>query len=455
MSTEIFGKKVLIVDDDKDNVDAVSYLLKKDGYDIVTALRGNDALQEARDSFFFVILLDVRMPGMNGIEVLKVLQKESSQSLVILFTAHGTREHIRSALAADVYDIIEKPIDNKLLLLRIKNAFQQFNAKIKNEQLEKEMLRKYPYENIVGSSPAMQEVFRMIEKAAPSDICVTITGETGTGKELVARAIHHRSGRSDYPFVEVNAAALPETLLEAELFGHEKGAFTDAHTRKIGYFESCENGSIFLDEIGEISHNVQVKLLRVLQEKKITRLGSTKPIDINVRIITATNKNFEELVEKGIIREDLYYRINAFIIHLPPLRERRGDIKILAEHFIKKHSNKTVTVSDEAMDRLLQYDYPGNVRELESTIIQRALTFQEGNIIRPDDLPKKLMGSSNSSELSDFFNLPWKEAKDKIKKIYTENVLSKTGGNVTRASELSGINRSYLSKQITKLGIKK
>jgi transcriptional regulator with PAS, ATPase and Fis domain len=324
-----------------------------------------------------------------------------------------------------------------------------------NEQFEKEMLRKYPYENIVGSSPSMKEVFKMIEKAAPSEICVTITGETGTGKELVARAIHHRSGRSGNPFIEVHASALPETLLEAELFGHEKGAFTDAHKRKIGYFESCENGSIFLDEIGEISHKVQVSLLRVLQEKKITRLGSTKPINVNVRIITATNKNLEKLVEKGLLREDFYYRIKAFVIHLPPLRERREDVKPLVEHFIKKYTNKAVTVSDEAMEQLLQYDYPGNVRELEQSIIQRALTLQENNIIHSCDLPTELMGRGKSTELTGLFNLAWKDAKTMMEKMYIENVLGKTGGNVTKASEISGIDRSYLQKQIKKLGIKR
>lgn len=448
------SKKILIVDDDTDNRDLLISLLARKDYDVVSASSGVETLRKVKDTFFSVILLDIRMPGMDGMQVLEKLKEESPQSLVIMLSAYGSDKNIKEACEADVFDFIDKPVDNRLLLQKIKKAFQHADALLLSEQAKQEELKQYPHENIIGSSSKIKEVFKIIEKVAPKDASVSITGESGTGKELVARAIHALSKRSLQPFLPVNAGGLTETLLEVELFGHEVGAYTGSKGRRFGYFEACKNGTIFLDEIGEISHNMQVSLLRVLQEKRIVRVGGTEPVKVNARLITATNKNLEKLVQKGTFRQDLYYRIKTVTIHLPPLRERRDDIKPLIEHFIKKYSNKDVDMSDEAMKLLLEYDYQGNIRELEH-IIERALIFYENNIIRPDDLPPEVTGIGRTSDFSEILNLPWKEAKSMVEKLYIENVLGKTNGNVTKASEKSGIDRSYLQKQIKKYGIKK
>lgn len=451
--SEILGNKILVVDDESDNIELLSMLLRKEDYEVVSALNGIEALRKAKSTFFSVILLDIRMPGMNGIQVLEKLKEESPQSLVMILTAYGSGENIKTACKADVFDFIDKPVDNKLLLHKVRKAFQHAGALLNKEQSRKEVLNRYPYENIIGYSPQIKKIFKDIEKVAPTDSCVLITGETGTGKELVARAIHSKSNRTD-TFIPVNAGALPETLLEAELFGYEKGAFTDAKARKFGYFESCKDGTIFLDEIGEISPKMQVNLLRVLQEKKIIRVGGTEEIPVNARIIAATNKNLEKLVKEENFRKDLYYRIKTVTIHLPPLRERRDDIKPLVEHFIKKYSNKKIIVSDEAMEILMKYDYPGNIRELEH-IIERALIYQENNIILPNELPPEVMGRKNIAEFSEIFNLPWKEAKQLFEKWYIENKLGKADWNVSETARISGIDRSDLHKKIEKYGIKK
>lgn len=450
---EIIGKKVLVVDDDPDSIEILTMLLENEGCEVISAANGFDALKKVKSTFFTVIFLDIHMPGMDGIEVLEKLKEESPQSLVMILTAYSSAENLENAYKANVFDFINKPVDNKLLLLKIKRAFDHIDALLKNEQARKDILVKYPFENIIGASLKLKEIFRMIEKVAPTDKCVSLVGETGTGKELFARAIHAKSKRTG-PFIPVNVGALPETLLETELFGHEKGSFTDAKERRFGYFESCKDGTIFLDEISEISPKMQVSLLRVMQEKKIIRVGGKVEIDVNPRVITATNKNFEKLVEKGTFRKDLYYRIKTVTIQLPPLRERRDDIKLLVDHFIKKHSNKDVKISDEAAQILLNYDYPGNIRELEH-IIERALIFQENNFIFPHDLPPELTSKSKANEFFDIFKLPWKEAKQLFEKKYIENKLEKTNGNISEAARISGIDRSDLHKKIEKLGIKK
>ncbi len=298
---ELKGKKILVVDDDLDTVDILTDFLKDEGFEVVSVSSGQEALGEVGKAFFHVILLDIRMPGMDGIQVLEKLQEESPQSVVIILTAYGSKENIKRADKAGVYDVVDKSVDNDWLLGKVRKAFQHSDALLSNEQARKEILNKYPFENIIGSSLQIKKVFKKIEKVASTDSSVLITGDTGTGKELVARAIHAKSKRFG-PFVAVHSAALPETLLETELFGHEKGAFTDAKNRKFGYFESCKDGTIFLDEIGEISPKMQVTLLRVLQEKKITRVGGTEEISVNARVIAATNKNLEKLVSEEKFR---------------------------------------------------------------------------------------------------------------------------------------------------------
>jgi two-component system response regulator AtoC len=453
MMTEIIRKKILFVDDEEDNLNILQLLMEDKNCDVVGCLRGKEALEKVKDTFFSVILLDIRMPEMDGIEVLERLKEESPQSIVILLTAYRSDENFKKACELGVYDVLDKPIDNELLLLKIKTAFQHADALLKSEQAKKEILSKYPYEDIIGTSSKMEEIFKIIEKVGPTDTCVLITGETGTGKELVARAIHAKSKRPG-PFIPINAGALPETLLETELFGHEKGAFTDAKERRFGYFESCKEGTIFLDEISEISPKMQVSLLRVLQEKKIIRVGGKEQIAVNARVITATNKNLEKLVTEKSFRKDLYYRIITVTINLPGLRERKEDILHLINHFINKYSNKVVTISEDTMEILMNYDYPGNIRELEH-IIEHALIFQENNIILPHDLPQNITGPANISEFSEVFDLPWKEAKQLFEKRYIENKLGKTGWNVTETAEISGIDRADLHKKIKKLGIER
>ncbi|MCI0471687.1 MAG: sigma-54 dependent transcriptional regulator [Candidatus Aminicenantes bacterium] len=452
--SETADQKILIVDDDADNIDLLEMLLGDAGYEVVSATGGTEALKKVKSNFFSVILLDIRMPGMDGIQVLEKLKEESPQSLVIILTAYGSDKNIIKACKADVFDFIEKPADNKLLLHKIKKAFEHAASLLRNEQAKKDELARYPDNNIIGSSSRIKEVFKIIEKAAPTDAVVLITGESGTGKELAARAVHALSKRSLQPFIPVTPGSFPETLLEAELFGYEKGAFTDAKARKFGYFESCKNGTIFLDEIGEISPGMQVSLLRVLQEKKIFRVGGTEEIDINTRIIAATNKNLEKLVEDGKFRQDLYFRIKIVTIHLPPLRERREDIPLLIDHFLRKYSDKDIKVSAEAMEILLDYDYPGNIRELEH-IIHSSTIFQENNMILPKDLPPEITGKSVVPGLAEIFKLNWEEARTQVEKMYIEALLEKTKGNISEASRVSGIDRSYLHKKIDKYGIKK
>ncbi len=452
--TESIKNKILVIEDDADNIDLLEMLLGEAGYEVVAAAGGVAALKKVKSTFFNVILLDIRMPGMDGIQVLEKLKEESPQSQVIILTAYGSDKNITKACKADVFDFIDKPADNKILLHKIKKAFEHAASLLRSEQAKKDELARYPDNNIIGSSSRIKEVLKIIKKAAPTDAVVLITGESGTGKELAARAIHALSKRSLQPFIPINAGAITETLLESELFGYEKGAFTGANARRFGYFESCKNGTIFLDEIGEISPGMQVSLLRVLQEKKIFRVGGREEIDVNTRILTATNKNLEKLVEEGKFRQDLYFRIKTVTIHLPPLRERREDIPLLIDHFLRKHPNKDIKVSAEAMEILQGFYYPGNIRELEH-IIERSLIFQENNIILPKDLPPEITGESVVPGLAEIFKLTWEEARAQLEKLYIESILEKTKGNISEASRISGIDRSYLHKKIDKYRIRK
>ena len=454
--SELIGGKILVVDDEPDNVEILKLLLKRENFEVVSALNGDRMLELTKKMFFEVIVLDIRMPGKDGIQVLEELysRDEYPRPLVIILTAYGTKSNIDRALKARVFDILEKPIDNKLLVVKIKNALRHFNTLLKKEQLEEEIFNEYPYENIIGTSPSLRNVLKTIEKIAPTDVCVTITGETGTGKELIARAIHARSNRGDETFKPINAGALPEGTLQSELFGHEKGSFTGAYEKKIGFFESCKNGTLFMDEIGEISQQMQVNLLRVLENKKIIRVGGRDEIPVDVRILTATHQNLEKLVKENKFRKDLYYRIKNFMLHLPPLRERRKDFPVLIAYFIKKLSNKPVEVSDEAIKLLMDYDYPGNIRELKN-IIHHAMILMDGRIIRPVDLPADVTGKNNISEISNLLDLPWKEAKQLFEKKYIESILAKADGNVSEVARLTGIDRSDLHKKIEKIKIEK
>lgn len=453
--TQLKDKTILVVDDEADNREILSLLLEAEKCDVITASDGDTALKIARALYLDLIILDIRMPGKSGIQVLEELNKEEfhPKPPVIILTAYKNMENIERAFKAHVYTILEKPIDNKILLNNVKNTLDHFDTLKKKEAAEQAIKTSFPFENIIGKSPKILKIFKIIEKVAPSDSCITIVGETGTGKELVARALHNKSRRSG-PFQAINVGALPETLLESELFGHEKGAFTDAKGQRRGVFELSKGGTVFLDEIGETNAKLQVNLLRVLEEKKLRRVGGDSEIDINVRIITATNRPLEKMVESGEFRKDLYYRINTVIIQMPPLRERRDDIPLLIEHFIAKYTKKTIEIAPEAIELLLNYDFPGNIRELEQ-IIERALLFQENNLIRTDDLPPEVKGSHLTSEIAEMLKIPWKEAKASFEKYYFESVIDKAGGNITEASKISGVHRTDLHQKIKKYEIKK
>ncbi len=454
--TEQSGKKILTVDDDPDNLDLLRRILGKEGYEVITVSNGYDALKQVKKSFFKVIILDIRMPGMDGIEVLKALQKESPQSQVMILSAYCNDDNVKKAYQLGVFDILEKPVNKEWLLLKVKKAFQVAEALLKEAQIDTS-LPDSPYKNIIGNSSAIKGVFNKIKKVAPSNECVLITGEMGTGKELVARAIHQHSNRAG-GFIAVNTVTLPDNLLANELFGHEEEAFTDARSRKFGLFETAHNGTLFLDEIGDISPHTQASLLRVLQEKKIKRIGGAEMIDVNARVVTATNQDLEKLMEEKAFREDLFYRIEVFTIQLPPLRERKEDIPLLIEHFIKTHSeaNKELTgevlLSDGAANLLMDYHFPGNIRELE-TIIKRGLAFQEGNIIQPEDILPKLKGRGKNSPLAELFKHSLGEAKNRFEKMYIEARLRETGGNIKQAAEISEYDRSGFQKKMKEFGL--
>ncbi len=447
----LLDKKILVVDDERDNISTFSLILGKAGYEIVGAESGKEALAKIKETFFPVALIDYRMPVMNGIQLLKKISDQSPETIVALVTAYGKPDTIREAYEARVFDFIDKPVDNELLLLKVNAAYEQFLARLKTPPYRKDIMHRYPLEAIVHQCLKMKELIGFIRKVARTDETVLILGENGTGKELFARAIHWLSPRRNQIFCPVNAASFSETVLESELFGHEKGAFTGATNTRIGFFETASEGTLFLDEIGEISPNMQAKLLRVLEEKKIYRLGSSKPKDINTRVILATNQNLDEKVKAEQFRKDLFYRINSLAITVPPLRERKTDIPLIIDFLLKGHQ---VEVSDDVLEALVNYEYPGNVRELEN-ILKKALFLQEDGTIKLQHLPPHVSGISTvGTGVDDIFELDWKRAKDAFEKLYLEHLMQHTAGIVTRAAELSGIDRSDLHRKLKRHNIK-
>jgi len=364
--------KILIIDDEQSIRDIFSLLLEEKGYLVETAETGRDGLSRARKFLPDAILLDMNLPDTTGIEVLSKIKKSLPQTEVIIITAFGTIKNAIEATKMGAYDYLEKPVDNDELLLLISRALEVKRLLREVEELKSELSERYRFSNIIGTSSKMNSIFQMMEKIAKVDGTVLITGESGTGKELVARAIHFNSPRKDGPFVVVNCGAIPKDLIESEFFGHTKGAFTDAKAEKTGKFELANRGTIFLDEVGELSPEAQVKLLRALGEKEIVKIGGTKTIPIDVRIIAATNQNLEEREKKGDFREDLYWRLAVLSLHLPPLREKKEDIPLLCEHLIQKYNqelNREIKgITDLALEYLIHYSCPGNIRELESVI---------------------------------------------------------------------------------------
>lgn len=450
-------RKVLIVDDEESVLELLEDVLADEGFQVRRAENGREALDMIARESFDVALMDIRMPEMDGMEALRRIQEQSRKTGVILMTAYATTDVAIQAMKMGAFDYVLKPFDLDEVVMVIKKAVGVQEMAGELDDLRLQLGQVYQPGTIIGSSPAMQEVYKTIGRVAASTATVLIRGESGTGKELVAQAIHFNSNRHQGPLVKLNCAALPESLLESELFGHERGAFTGAVGRKTGLFELAHGGTIFLDEIGEISPATQAKLLRVLQEKEIQRVGGTETLKIDVRIVAATNKNLERAVKEGAFREDLFFRLNVVPIFLPPLRERKEDIPLLAQYFLSKYSrefDKPVTgVSPEAIRLLNNYAWPGNIRELEN-VCERAVIMAQGPFILPEHIPMGIQTEQLGIDLEvTRSRLPLKEIVADIERQVILRVLEETNWNRTMAAESLGLNRRSLYAKMKEYGI--
>jgi two-component system response regulator HydG len=442
-------KSILVVDDEKSVRDSLHKTLEKEGYSVFLAEGGQAALDILKAHPTNVILTDLRMDDMDGIQVLKVAKNIAPEVEVVLMTAYGTVEVAVEAMKLGAYDFIEKPLKRATVLKVLEKALEKQTLLLENKYLREQLQDAHKFENIVGRSHQMKAILDMVSQIAPSSATVLITGESGTGKEVIASAIHYASPRKDKPFIKVSCAALPESLLESELFGYEKGAFTGADSRKPGRFELADGGTIFLDEISELSPAMQVKLLRVLQEAEFERLGGTKTIKVEVRIIAATNKDLTKLVVDGKFRDDLYYRLNVISIVLPPLRERKDDITLLIDHFLRKYQQKNQKlirgIAQNAMDLLIDYDWPGNVRELENAI-ERAVVMAKKDIVRPEDLPSYL--ESKSPQKPDHLTISFGMSMEELELAYIKEALKRCDGDKELAAKLLGISSRTIYRKL-------
>jgi len=451
-------ERILVIDDEKNMRHMLAVLLEKEGYEVTTAGDGNEGLDLAGETYFDVILCDLKMPVMDGMTFLEKFQEMKLESTVIVMSAYGTLDTAIDAMKRGAYDYVSKPFKADEILLTLRKAEERERLRRENRRLQQSIQERYSFANMIGRSPAMQEIFATITKVAEYKTTVLVTGESGTGKELIARAIHYHSPRANKPLVTVNCGAIPESLLESELFGHRKGAFTDAIRDKRGLFEEADGGSIFLDEIGELPRSLQVKLLRVLQEEEIKRLGDTRSIKIDVRVLAATTKDLAGEVKAGHFRDDLFYRINVLQVTVPPLRERAGDLGLLIQHFVDKTAKRLglqVNQVDPAVLRALQrYLWPGNVRELEN-VIERAMVMAGGRTIELEDLPPALQEAQaqTSPLLPDDGALSIKEASRRLERELIRRALEKTGGNRTQAAKLLEISHPALLYKIKEYGL--
>lgn len=449
---------ILIVDDEKNYPLILSAVLEEEGFETLTANSGAEALEKLAESDVDLVLTDMKMPQMDGIELLESIKTRNPDLPVVMMTAHGTVEKAVEAMQKGAYTYILKPFDNQRLVLYTNKALEMYRVIKENRQLRTAITNQYSFGNIIGKSPSMAEVFDIIRKVSQATATVLIEGGSGTGKELVAKSIHYNSPRRERPFIPVNCAALAESLLESELFGHEKGAFTGAAATKKGRFELADGGTLFLDEIGELSQGLQVKLLRVLQEKTFERVGGTRTLQVDIRLIVATNKSLKTEVMEGRFREDLYFRLNVVHLVLPLLQERREDIRLLVDHFIEKYRPERSAAStpiigiDQEVERLFHdYDWPGNVRELEN-VIERAMVMCADTIIRLDDLPQDFKDNVNDS-LSLSSIPPDAKLYDTLAQVEKEMIMRamKRADNVqTRAASMLGIGKSGLNQKIKK-----
>lgn len=461
------GPSILIVDDEKGARFGMRRALEKDGYIVHEADSGPQALEEIKVRCPGLVFLDINMPGMDGLEVLKRIRelvRLRRIPLVVVVTAHGSEKIAVEAMKKGAYDYVAKPFEIEELRIIAKNALEKLALEDENERLRFQLDRLDSMGEILGKSEVMKDVFARIEKVSATDVTVLIHGESGSGKELVAREIHKRSKRAQGPQVVMNCAAVPETLIESELFGHERGAFTGATDRRIGKFELAHGGTIFLDEVGDMSISTQSKLLRVLEEQKFERLGGVDTLKVDVRVVSATNKNLQEEIKAGRFREDLYYRLKVVEIELPALRDRREDISLLVHHFLelfsRKHKKKGINISKEVMRAMMCYDWPGNVRQL-ANLIESAVVLAEDSTIVLEALPEELRGSqpSTASALEIEYSLPFKEAKRRLVETFEREFISRSleahKGNVTRAAETLGMHRQGLQQKIRELQLRR
>jgi DNA-binding NtrC family response regulator len=439
--------KILIVDDELIMRESLAGWLERDGHHIETAASGEEALDRVKHTHFDILLVDIKMEGMNGLQVLQEVKEGDQDVEVVMITAYGSIPTAIQAIKTGAYDYLLKPFDPEELGVLINKIIQHQSQARENLYLRTQHQDRTRFESMIGQSRPMQDVFNLIQDVAPVDSTILITGETGTGKGLAAKAIHTCSPMNEGPFVVVNCGAIPEHLMESELFGHQKGAFTDAKETKKGRLEMAHGGTIFLDEIGEISMRMQIDLLRVLEEHVFYRVGGTQPISADFRVIAATNRNLEKAIKEGIFREDLYYRLNVIYLDMPPLRIRKDDIPLLAAHFLNRFSQETKKpvdkISREAMDEIMLYEWPGNVRELENAI-ERAVVIGKSRSIMPEDLPLFR---------SDHKGLPMSASLKEIEKSHIDRTLHENKWNISRSAKILGIDRSTLYKKIKLYGI--
>jgi two-component system response regulator AtoC len=445
-------KRVLVVDDEENLRLVLRTLLRRNGYEVEVAASADEALALVGGFGPDVILTDVRMPKMSGIELLNTLKARGSQATVIVMSAFGNVELALEAMKAGAYDYLHKPFKPDEVVLALRKAEEREALRRENRALKEEINKEYQFESILAKSDSMRDLFKTVAKIADYKTTVLVTGQSGVGKELVARALHRRSIRKGGPFVAINCGAIPENLLESELFGHKRGAFTDASSDKRGLFEEADGGTLFLDEIGELPLSLQVKLLRALQEENIRRLGDTRDIKVDVRIITATLRDLAVEVKQGRFREDLYYRLNVLHLHVPPLRERREDVALLIDHFITRNNARLGTsirgVDPEGRRLLLEYGWPGNVRELENTI-ERAMVLAEGETLSAADFPERIREANDPIQMQlASGELSIKKASRVIEEVLIRRALQRTRGNRTRAAEVLEISHRALLYKI-------
>lgn len=459
--------RILVIDDEMIVCESCKRILEEDGYEVETALSGREAIDKMKENPFDIVLTDLKMPEIDGMEILRTFRKEYPDTIVIMITGFSTVETAVEAMKLGAFDYIPKPFTPDEVSIVVRKAIDQKSLLLENIYLRQELQEKYGFHNIVGKSKKMQEIYRIIAKVAPTDSTVMIYGQSGTGKEIIARAIHFNSPRREKQFVPVDCAVLSENLLESELFGHVRGSFTGAITTKPGLFEVADGGTVFLDEVGNISLAIQAKLLRVLQEREFTPVGGTKAKRVDIRLIAATNKDLEKMIKEETFREDLYYRLNIVPIYLPPLKERQEDIPLLSVHFLKKYAEemgKTVKgFTPEAMEKLVRYPWPGNVRELENVIERTIVMIENDEMVRVEHLiipgqhEKEGLGERipmTSEELKEIKKQIREKAVEEVEKAFVLSALERHNWNVTRAAEEVGMLRPNFQALMRKYNLR-